>query len=481
MELDQARRQHHVQSLSLRNELQTARTEAGNPSQGGPQHELEESRVHRDRLQLELTQAMTQVTAMQGAVTQRDEQLAEHLTQNQLEHATHGETDGLLRAKLTSAQEQLTRMHTTRLTTVRDYNTSLRRVEETEASLREMQVLVTRERDGYYEELIQSLPTTVAAMTPVQAVPPPPPTPITVTQAVPQQIASTVPGGTLQQGMEPLPPPSQPPSTQPNPFLGAVNPGIGLSMGYGADPPTPAISAVVLPASVPNQYSIATPPVPQEMSGSMNRGPAANPLVDPLQLADPWDGQSLPFSASQGLPSIPPSSVPPGFSHVPSMTAQGYAFEGPTPVVNPAVASTSPVSHHPSQYQQPQQSHGPGDQSQGDFSKVKTQPAKLPRLELRAADSSKAVLLIDTWVQLCSTAINTWGVQAVKLWHNSVHHARREHASWTMLTPAQRTLNTGSFNPTFRPTPPLTTVEAYNKSELMTQKILPDEFVQFAE
>eukprot|EP00971_Amphidinium_carterae_P220808 4383894-Amphidinium_carterae.1 len=60
MELDQARRQHHLQSSSLRNELQTARTEAGNPSQGAPHHELEESRVHRDRLRLELTQAQTQ-------------------------------------------------------------------------------------------------------------------------------------------------------------------------------------------------------------------------------------------------------------------------------------------------------------------------------------------------------------------------------------------------------------------------------------
>eukprot|EP00971_Amphidinium_carterae_P078915 1561474-Amphidinium_carterae.1 len=185
-------------------------------------------------------------------------------------------------------------------------------------------------------------------MTPVQAVPPPPPTPLTVPQTVPQQIASTVPGGTLQQGMQPLPPPSQPPSTQPNPLLGAVNPGTGLSMGYGADPPTPATLAVVSPASVLNQYSIATPPVPQETGGGMNRGPAVNPLVDPLQLADSWDGQ---------------------FFHSPHPKVfQAYHgrvyHQGPTPVVNPGVASTSPMSHHPSQHQQPQQSHGPGDQSQ---------------------------------------------------------------------------------------------------------------------
>eukprot|EP00971_Amphidinium_carterae_P059461 1175718-Amphidinium_carterae.1 len=177
--------------------------------------------------------------------------------------------------------------------------------------------------------------------------------------------------------MQPLPPPSQPPSTQPNPIrglLGPINPVTGQSMGYGVDPPTPAtMAAAATPASVPHQYSISTPPIAQEVGGGEHRGQTENPMVDPLQLADPWDGQSLPFSASQEIASIPPSSlpppssVPPGFSHVPSMTAQGYAFAGPTPVVNPGVASTTPMSHHPSQYQQYQQSASPADQSQGDF------------------------------------------------------------------------------------------------------------------
>eukprot|EP00971_Amphidinium_carterae_P135263 2680583-Amphidinium_carterae.1 len=81
---------------------------------------------------------------------------------------------------------------------------------------------------------------------------------------------------------------------------------------YGVDPPTPAtLVAAATPGNVPAQYSIATPPVSQELGGGMQRGQLVNPLVDPLQLADPWDGQSFPFSASQGVPSIPPSSQPP--------------------------------------------------------------------------------------------------------------------------------------------------------------------------
>eukprot|EP00971_Amphidinium_carterae_P298946 5939286-Amphidinium_carterae.1 len=64
--------------------------------------------------------------------------------------------------------------------------------------------------------------------------------------------------------MQPLPPPSQPPSAQPNQLrglLGPINPATGQSMGYGVDPLTPAtMAAAATPASVPNQYSISTPP-----------------------------------------------------------------------------------------------------------------------------------------------------------------------------------------------------------------------------
>eukprot|EP00971_Amphidinium_carterae_P183960 3652035-Amphidinium_carterae.2 len=59
-------------------------------------------------------------------------------------------------------------------------------------------------------------------------------------------------------------------------------------------------------------------------------------------------------------------------------------------------------------------------------------------------------------------------------------HARAERAKWTMLTPAQRALQMTTFNPGFRMTPPLSQAEAYFKSELLTQKVLPDKFVQYA-
>eukprot|EP00971_Amphidinium_carterae_P122241 2420488-Amphidinium_carterae.3 len=45
----------------------------------------------------------------------------------------------------------------------------MRRVEEHEASLREIEVMVTRERHSYYEELVQSLPTTPVQTSAAQA------------------------------------------------------------------------------------------------------------------------------------------------------------------------------------------------------------------------------------------------------------------------------------------------------------------------
>eukprot|EP00971_Amphidinium_carterae_P100063 1978691-Amphidinium_carterae.2 len=105
-------------------------------------------------------------------VSLKDEQLIEQFSQNQLDSTTQANHDMVLRAEFSSAQEHRTQMHTTRLATVRDNHASLQRlhrqVEEHGASLREIQVMVTRERDSYYEELVQSLPTPVM-QTPVPA------------------------------------------------------------------------------------------------------------------------------------------------------------------------------------------------------------------------------------------------------------------------------------------------------------------------
>eukprot|EP00971_Amphidinium_carterae_P029414 579062-Amphidinium_carterae.2 len=136
-----------------------------------------------------------------------------------------------------------------------------------------------------------------------------------------------------------------------------------------------------------------------------------------------------------------PSSLSPGLSHVSGISVQGCAFARPAAVINPVaypgVASTSPMSQHPSQHQH--QTH-PGARGQDFFGR---------------------------------TAINTWGVQAVtlwaKLWQTAVSHARPEHAKRTMLTPA-RALQMTTFNPGFRMTPPLSMAEAYIKSDVFTQK-----------
>eukprot|EP00971_Amphidinium_carterae_P267679 5310138-Amphidinium_carterae.1 len=122
-------------------------------------------------------------------------------------------------------------------------HTSIRRVEEHEASLRDIEVMVTREGDGYYEELVQSSPATVAAVTPAQVTPPPSALlQLSASATAPLPLAPTAPSGNPFQHPPPLAPPSQPltdPARQPNLSLGAVNPLTGLSMGYGADPPTP--------------------------------------------------------------------------------------------------------------------------------------------------------------------------------------------------------------------------------------------------
>eukprot|EP00971_Amphidinium_carterae_P300700 5974571-Amphidinium_carterae.6 len=91
------------------------------------------------------------------------------VSQHQLDSTTQSDRDTVLRTELASAQEQLTQMHThTRLATIRDNHTSMRRVEEHEASLTEIEVMVTRERDSYYKKLVQSL-LTPAIPTPVLA------------------------------------------------------------------------------------------------------------------------------------------------------------------------------------------------------------------------------------------------------------------------------------------------------------------------
>eukprot|EP00971_Amphidinium_carterae_P203188 4032293-Amphidinium_carterae.1 len=51
---------------------------------------------------------------------------------------------------------------------------------------------------------------------------------------------------------------------------------------------------------------------------------------------------------------------------------------------------------------------GTHDDSSGN--RFKATHAKLPKLDIRSIhDSSKVMLAVETWLWLCSTALNTWG------------------------------------------------------------------------
>eukprot|EP00971_Amphidinium_carterae_P349161 6490874-Amphidinium_carterae.2 len=103
----------------------------------------------RERLQKEVTQLQYQLQQQQHqthSVTEmRDEQLLQ-LTQSAQGHRAHTDQDVVLRTELASAQENLSQLHTTQLNTVnstRAHQSALRRVETTEASLREVEVLAS--------------------------------------------------------------------------------------------------------------------------------------------------------------------------------------------------------------------------------------------------------------------------------------------------------------------------------------------------
>eukprot|EP00971_Amphidinium_carterae_P191489 3799803-Amphidinium_carterae.2 len=135
-ELDQARRQHVAQSSSLRNELTSALNNAVTPTERDQQTKTSSS--------------------------QREEQL--YIT-SQLQESTQrlSEGDVLLRTELASAQAQ---MQSSRIMTTVTTRAN-QRLEQSEASTREVEVLVARERDQYHEELLQRVTHgTTTAVTP---------------------------------------------------------------------------------------------------------------------------------------------------------------------------------------------------------------------------------------------------------------------------------------------------------------------------
>eukprot|EP00971_Amphidinium_carterae_P264826 5253131-Amphidinium_carterae.1 len=108
------------------------------------------------------------------------------------------------------------------------------------------------------------------------------------------------------------------------------------------------------------------------------------------------------------------------------------------------------------------------------------QASQLPKLDLKASESSTVVMQVQNWLLLCSTAINTWGIQAVGVWQAAVHAAKESHTQWCLLTPAQRALQSSTIVPHFQMTPPVSMTAAHIKSELLTIRVLPDAFVTYA-
>eukprot|EP00971_Amphidinium_carterae_P329147 6461438-Amphidinium_carterae.1 len=287
--------------------------------------------------------------------------------------------------------------------------------------------------------------------------------------------------------------PSSPNMVPPGP---SINPMSG--MGYGYDPPvTPMMTPGMASQGTPSHhYSISTPPHPQHQygTGGMHQCAGPHPLsVDPLQEVDPW-GNSLGSQypgGMQGAASTIGSVGPPGLglSHVSGVTGlstPGIGCFGATATPDAGIgAGPSPGTHPfiPPGTPAPSMAggtHGGHGGPHDDSSKFKATHAKLPKLDIRSiSDSSKIMLAVETWLWLCSTALNTWGAQAVTIWQNAATYARAQHTKWCSYTPAQRIMFASSSYRTFSMAPPVGIVEAHIKSELFNSRILPDEFVQY--
>eukprot|EP00971_Amphidinium_carterae_P306249 6086210-Amphidinium_carterae.2 len=160
-------------------------------------------------------------------------------------------------------------------------NRTTQRLEQVEASAREVQVLVSREHDELYEQLMQAL----GSHSNQVAIPPPPATAI---QPPPAPLIGVAIPTPQAYGAPPAPSHSHVQQTAPlasNPHLqqGGANPlscgtggQIGSSsnpltgMGYGMDPPIPLQTPGPLSqGTLAQHFSIATQPHPQQAMGAL--------------------------------------------------------------------------------------------------------------------------------------------------------------------------------------------------------------------
>eukprot|EP00971_Amphidinium_carterae_P350619 6491649-Amphidinium_carterae.2 len=196
-------------------------------------------------------------------------------------------------------------------------NRRTQRLEQVEASAQQLEVMVSRERDELYDQLMQTLSShanqtgaqpssaSPALQTPARAAGATAPVPQAYSAPAPNQVQQTTPSASG---------PSQP-QGEANPFLmgtrcpqgssgnpfeplrqaapgtnHSINPMTGL--GYGFDPPTPLQTPGPMSQGALSQhFTIATPPHPQGLAIAPQS--AVNPLIDPLTQADPWNNWSM--------------------------------------------------------------------------------------------------------------------------------------------------------------------------------------------
>eukprot|EP00971_Amphidinium_carterae_P073192 1447300-Amphidinium_carterae.1 len=139
----------------------------------------------------------------------RNSQLTHELTQANLRVLQHeeasqnphppitgqeGEPDAALRTELATMSEHLTEARRIRVTQAHDAYQRVTNLERTEAGLREAEIMVSRERDSYFEELVTQVqqssiipvhPTAVAVHTPAPGYTAPAPSSVLATATLP--------------------------------------------------------------------------------------------------------------------------------------------------------------------------------------------------------------------------------------------------------------------------------------------------------
>ena len=109
----------------------------------------------------------------------------------------------------------------------------------------------------------------------------------------------------------------------------------------------------------------------------------------------------------------------------------------------------------------------------------KREKTALPKLAVKAADSTTVTRTVHEWLQKTAMALNTWSASAVQLWHHAVSVAKAAHTQWTTMAPAQRALQTGLPSTGYSLPPQISVLEATMRADLINT-CLPDKVQSLA-